>query len=197
MPRAYEPKRVFVVSSNEKFTRYIRENLPDGDYEVAQTAGSCTEARLKMMGGGFSLAIVNIPLEDENGVEMLTDFAENTVCAVIAVVRAEEEAQMRRYLEPFGVFVLGRPFPNSAMRQTFYDAAAAVSRLQVLSTENTRLQLKLQDMRVISRAKLVLIRYLGMDEDAAHKFIEQQAMNLRISKRKAAENILKTYEHQR
>ena len=48
---------------------------------------------------------------------------------------------------------------------------------------------------IVNRAKYALIQYLGMTEEQAHKYIEQQAMNQRISKRTAAENILKTYEN--
>ena len=191
----YRSKEVFVVSSSEKLIAYIRENLPDGDYAIAACAAGGTEARQKMMDGHYAVVIVNLPLSDESGTELVSDFAENTPSSVIAVVRAEQEDEMRNYLEPFGVFVLGKPFPHSVFHQTVYDASAAYARLTAVSMENQRLQTKLLDQRVINRAKWALIRYVGMDEDAAHKFIEQQAMNLRISKRTAAENILKTYEH--
>ena len=103
---------------------------------------------------------------------------------------------MREYLEPFGIFVLGRPFPHTSFHQVMYDAAAAHARLQIAASENQRLQTKLLDLRIINRAKYALIQYLGMTEDQAHKYIEQQAMNMRIPKRTAAENILKSYEQQ-
>ena len=67
--------------------------------------------------------------------------------------------------------------------------------MQIISQENQRLQIKLIDLRIVNRAKYALIQYLGMTEEQAHKYIEQQAMNQRISKRKAAENIIKTYEN--
>lgn len=192
----FEQKEVFVISSNENFQRYVRENLPDGDFTVSGSAATCTEARQKMMGSRSAVVLINIPLADECGTELASDLAENTTASVIAVVKNEQEPEMRQSLEPAGVFVLGRPFPHTSFHQAFYDAASAYARMQVISQENQRLQIKLIDLRLVNRAKYALIQYLGMTEEQAHKYIEHMAMDQRISKRKAAENILKTYENQ-
>ncbi|MBR3268692.1 MAG: ANTAR domain-containing protein [Oscillospiraceae bacterium] len=191
----FEQKEVFVISSNENFQRYVRDNLPDGDFAVTGEAVSCTEARQKMMNNRCAVVLINIPLADECGTELASDLAENTPSSVIAVVKNEQEPEMRQSLEPAGIFVLGRPFPHTTFHQALYDAASAYARMQIISQENQRLQIKLIDLRIVNRAKYALIQYLGMTEDQAHKYIEQQAMSQRISKRKAAENILKTYEN--
>lgn len=191
----FAQKEVFVISSNENFHRYVRENLPDGDFTVTGCADSCTEARQKMMGSRCAVVLINIPLSDECGTELASDLAENTPSSVIAVVKNEQEPEFRQSLEPAGIFVLGRPFPHTSFHQALYDAASAYARTQIMSQENQRLQIKLIDLRIVNRAKYALIQYLGMTEEQAHKYIEQQAMNQRISKRSAAENILKTYEN--
>ena len=192
----FAQKEVFVISSNENFHRYVRENLPDGDFSVSGNAFSCTEARQKMMDNHCAIVLINIPLSDESGTELASDLAENTSSSVIAVVKNEQEPEFRQSLEPCGIFLLGRPFPHTSFHQALYDAASAHARMQIISRENQRLQMKLIDLRIVNRAKYALIQYLGMTEDQAHKYIEQQAMNHRISKRSAAENILKTYENQ-
>ena len=191
----FEQKEVFVISSNENFHRYVRENLPDGDFTVSGGAVSCTEARQKMMDNRCAVVLINIPLADECGTELASDLAENSPSSVVAVVKNEQEPEFRQSLEPAGIFVLGRPFPHTTFHQVLYDAASAYARMQIMSQENQRLQIKLIDLRIVNRAKYALIQYLGMNEEQAHKYIEQQAMNQRISKRKAAENILKTYEN--
>lgn len=195
MLTCFAQKEVFVISSNENFHRYVRENLPDGDFTVSGGAVSCTEARQKMMDSRCAVILINIPLADECGTELASDLAENTTSSVIAVVKNEQEPEFRQSLEPAGIFVLGRPFPHTTFHQALYDAASAYARTQIISQENERLQIKLIDLRIVNRAKYALIQYLGMTEEQAHKYIEQQAMNQRISKRKAAENVLKTYEN--
>jgi len=190
----YEIKEVFVISSNDNFHKYVQENLPSHEYTVTGEAHSGTEARQKMISKGYDVILVNIPLADESGTEFASDLAENPANTVVVIVKHEHEDEMRQNLEPCGVFVLGKPFAHTAFHQVMYDAAAAHIRMQNAASENQRLQTKLLDLRVINRAKYTLIQYLGMTEDQAHKYIEQQAMNMRISKRTAAENILKTYE---
>ncbi|MCQ2417112.1 MAG: ANTAR domain-containing protein [Oscillospiraceae bacterium] len=153
------------------------------------------EARQRIMGKQSAIVLINIPLSDESGTELASDIAENSDSSVVAIVKNEQESEMREYLEPFGIAVLGRPFPHSSFHQAVHDAASAYARLQIVSQENQRLQTKLLDLRIINRAKYALIQYLGMTEEQAHKYIEQQAMNQRIPKRTAAENILKTYDN--
>ena len=61
--------------------------------------------------------------------------------------------------------------------------------------ENEKLKEKINDIRLIDRAKLTLIQYLKMSEEESHKYIEKQAMDLRITKVDVAKNILKIYEY--
>lgn len=63
-----------------------------------------------------------------------------------------------------------------------------------LKSENQRLQKQIEEIRLVNRAKCVLIQYLSMTEPQAHRYIEKQAMDLRTPRREIAERILKTYE---
>ena len=46
----------------------------------------------------------------------------------------------------------------------------------------------------MERAKYVLIEHLGFSEEQAHRYIEKQAMDRRMTRRGIAEGILNTYE---
>lgn len=52
-----------------------------------------------------------------------------------------------------------------------------------------------EDLKIVNRAKGVLITRLGMTEPEAHRYIEKRAMDMRATKRAVAESILKTYEY--
>jgi len=67
-------------------------------------------------------------------------------------------------------------------------------KLQEVQKENIELKKKIENIRIIDRAKCVLISRLNLSEEEAHRAIEKQAMDMRISKRAIAEGILKTYE---
>ncbi|MBD5559328.1 MAG: ANTAR domain-containing protein [Clostridia bacterium] len=51
-----------------------------------------------------------------------------------------------------------------------------------------------RDRQLIERAKKVLMRYLGMSEPQAHRFLERNAMNLRMRKTELAKAVLKMYD---
>ena len=63
-----------------------------------------------------------------------------------------------------------------------------------LSDRNLNYSRELNDLKIIDRAKLLLIQYFGFSEKQAHHFIEKQSMNLHLSKKMIAEQILKTYD---
>jgi len=66
--------------------------------------------------------------------------------------------------------------------------------LQEVQEENLKLKQKIEDIRIIDRAKCILISRLNLSEAEVHRAIEKQAMDMRTSKRAIAEDILKTYE---
>lgn len=66
-------------------------------------------------------------------------------------------------------------------------------RLLGLKHENIKLQKKIEDIRLVDRAKCVLIQHLSLTEQQAHRYIEKQAMDRRISKPEVAQGILNTY----
>jgi len=49
------------------------------------------------------------------------------------------------------------------------------------------------EIRLVNRAKWLLIGELTMSEPDAHRYIEKQAMDNGVTKREIAENIIKTY----
>ena len=66
--------------------------------------------------------------------------------------------------------------------------------MQAVREENRALKGKLDDLRLIDRAKCILVSQMKMEEREAHRYIEKQAMDRRMTKRAIAEGILKTYE---
>lgn len=51
-----------------------------------------------------------------------------------------------------------------------------------------------REQQIIERAKKVLMRYLGMSEPQAHRFLERGAMNQRVKKIVVARGVLKMYD---
>ena len=72
---------------------------------------------------------------------------------------------------------------------------AMQKKIRALETKASSLQSKMEDIRLVNRAKLLLIEQLKMSESEAHRYIEKRAMDTCVKRRKVAEDIIKTYEN--
>ena len=98
-------------------------------------------------------------------------------------------------MEDYCVLCLAKPNSSAAIYQAIKLLAATRARLLRAEKKTESLQQKMEEIRIVSRAKLMLIDHLRMSEENAHRYIEKKAMDMRISRREVAENILKTYEN--
>jgi response regulator NasT len=185
---------VLIVSSSEKTGALFEELLTHNSYKEIITAKNGSEAKRILIERDFDLCIINAPLIDEFGTEFAINIANKTMLQVMMLVKNELADEISAKVENYGIFVISKPIN----RQVFWSAlkliTASHNRMIGLQSENVLLQKRIEDIRYIDRAKCVLIEYLKMTETEAHRFIEKQAMDMRISKREVATAILKTYE---
>ena len=185
--------RVLVADSGDKIYEYISQSLPRSDYDPIVKASDAGEVRRMMLDTPADIVIINTPLRDEFGTELAIDLAEGTA-GVLLLVKNELYDQVCYKAEDSGVLTLGKP----TGRQGFYSAVklltAMTARLSRLEKVNHTLQEKMADIRVVNRAKWLLIEHHHMKEQDAHYFIEKQAMDTRLSRREVAENIIRSYD---
>ena len=67
-------------------------------------------------------------------------------------------------------------------------------RLEASLPQKEKMERRVEDIRIVNRAKCLLIQYLHLSEEEAHRLIEKQAMDKRKTKREVAEEILRHYE---
>lgn len=184
-----------IISGTERATTFFRDML--GAASVAQIIAltSASEARRMLLERDFDLVLINAPLRDETGEQLAREIAVRGVGQVILVVRTELFEAVAAVCEADGVLTVAKPINRALFWSALRLAAASQSRLKRMQAENSQLKQKLADLRIIERAKLILMTVLNMSEQEAHRTIEKQAMDLRVAKRTIAEGILKTYEH--
>lgn len=186
---------VLIVTSSEKSIAPLAEILLQNGYNQIYTVGDCGEARRVLLERSFALCIINSPLPDETGEAFAVHVMTENAAQVLFIVRdiSYEETTVR--LAEYGVFTLSKPINKAMLWSTLKLITASRVKVAKLETEKDRLQKKMEEMTLINRAKCILIQYFGITEEQAHKYIEKQAMDLRITKFAVAKNILKTYEN--
>lgn len=153
-------------------------------------AASGGEARRLLGESGFELIVINTPLPDEFGADLSVECARKTDAGVVLLASSTHADEVSARVEDYGVFVVAKPFGRAMLFQAMKLAQASRRRIQGLRQENARLQEKLEELRLVGQAKAALIQYSGMTEAQAHKYLEKQAMDLRITKGEVARTII-------
>lgn len=187
---------ILFVSSSDKSESFIAEMLKGSPFEavsditIAKNAG---EARRLCGEREFDAVIVNSPLCDEFGLELACDLAESSYSGVILLAKAELIDSVAYKAEFGGVIALQKPVPRSIIIQALRSVSVIRNRLFGLHRKYVKLEQKIEEIRLCDRAKCVLIQFHGMTEEEAHRYIEKEAMDNRVSKKEIAENILRIY----
>lgn len=184
-----------IVSGTEKGIAYFTEILNAACCTHIVALKSCGEARRLLLEREFSMVIINAPLPDETGESLSRHIASKGISQVILVVKSEYFDAVSAATEDDGVLVVAKPINKAVLWSALKLARSAGKMLTKVQAENSKLKQKIEDIRIIDRAKWVLISILNMNEQEAHRYIEKQAMDMRQTKRAVAEGILKTYEN--
>ncbi len=185
---------VLIVSGTEKSTAFFTDFLSENSCNKIVTARNCGEARRIMIDRDFDLCIINTPLPDEFGSSLAVNIAARGAGQVIMIVKSELYDEVSAKVEENGVFTIAKPLNRQILWSALKLAAAAYNKMVKLKQENGKLLQLIDDIRFIDRAKCILIQYLNMTEAEAHRHIEKQAMDMRITRKQVAKDILKTYE---
>ena len=183
-----------IVSHTEKSIAFFTEMLRAASCNQIVTLPLCGDARRLLLERDFDVVIINAPLRDESGENLARHIASEGRSQVILAVKSEHFDEVSAATEDDGVFTSAKPINRTIFWSVLKLAKAGQKRLQRLRAENSKLTQKIEDIRIIDRAKCLLIAYLKISEQEAHRSIEKQAMDMRISRREVAEGILRTYE---
>ena len=183
---------VLIVSASEKFQNALRSLLPESAYSPIATAASVGAAERARNCQDFDF-VVSSPLPDDAGVRFAIDCCRDggTVVLLFAAAALYDSIQSR--VEKHGVFVLPRPVPRDAILRGLNWMTAARERLRSYEKKVQPVEEKMEEIRLVNRAKWLLIRELKMSEPDAHHYITRQAMDRCCSKRAVAEEIIRLY----
>ena len=183
-----------LVSSSDKGRQMLLELMNGSQPMKLTTASSGSEARRLAAEIEYDLIIVNAPLSDEYGDGLSSTLSLDTSAGILLIVRAENADEVAEKVEDMGVMVLGKPIGRAMFYQAIKMVTAARRRVLGLKSENLQLQKKIDEIRMVDRAKCALIQYLSMTEPQAHRYIEKQAMDRRQTRMQIAQSIIKIYE---
>ena len=185
--------RVLIAGANDRTFDSLRELLPPDSYEAPLRAGSAGEVKRMLLETDVDLVILNAPLRDEFGTQLALNLSRDNLC-VLMLVPAESFDAVCYKVEDEGILTLSKPVSRNGLLGAIKLLTDMRGKLRKLDRQNQALQEKMQDIRTVNRAKWLLIEIKRMTENEAHYYIEKQAMDMRLSRREVAENIIRTYD---
>ena len=181
---------VLIISSSEQFDAIVKRSLPRRNFPSVEVRRSASLARRSILERYYDLVIINAPLPDENGLEISLDVTDHSNASVLLVVHKESYDDMMEKVTDYGVLVLAKPFQWGRIDKAIRFLTSIQNKRHQYEKKLRDLQDKMEDLRTVDKAKIMLIEKKQMTEDQAHRFIGKTAMDHGISRKRAAIRIM-------
>lgn len=187
------PMNALIVSRSDKTAESLASILASSAFTGMMRARSAGEARRMILDRNIDVAIINTPLPDDFGIQLAMELSERNL-GVLIFVKSEQYDPVAYKLEDYGVITMAKPVDRNSLVLSIRMLKAMRTRLIKLEEQRSSLEDKMREIRLVNRAKWILIERMSMTEEQAHHYIEKEAMDACVKKGKIAENIIKTYE---
>lgn len=166
---------VMIVSKNSKMVEFIRSAMPPDKFSPVIVVADAGQARRTILRTPAEIVIIDTPLPDEFGTRLALDLSEK--CALAVIVKPELLERTSYKLEQHGIVTLPRTLYRSLLYQTLMLLSVSVTKMKQLSKDRDALKAKLREVRIVTKAKTLLISEKSMTEEEAHHYIEKAAMD--------------------
>lgn len=185
---------VLLVSSSQKFNSSLTALLPDDKFRPVSVAHDVSSARRRLLEEEFDIVVINSPLPDDFGTRLALDVCRNGGTGVLLLIKAEHYPDISAQVTAHGVLALSKPTTVQMITQSLTLLCGTRERLRRMEQKTASIEEKMEEIRIVNRAKWLLIDQLKMSETEAHRYIEKQAMDRCVTRRAVAENIISTYK---
>ena len=181
---------VLLVSASESFNRSFFPLLPVSRYYPVTQVSDLRAARESTPS---DLVIVNAPLPGGDSLSYCSSVADSSDSAVLLLVPQGQLDRTEDRMLPAGVMTLGKPLSPIMLSQSLRGLCSMHERLRSRQQALHTVENAVEEIKLINRAKWLLISCLNMTEDEAHRYIGKLAMQQQRPKRDIAEGIIRTY----
>ena len=179
---------VLIVSASPQFDAVVKLSLTG--IITIDSVKNASAARRRVLERYYDVILMNTPLPDESGEDLALDIAEKSNASVLLVVPQEVYANIPYRLIDHAICVIPKPSSRNTVDTAIRFLLASQNRIQQLERKTQALEEKNEELRVVSKAKILLVEQKHMTEDEAHRYIGKLAMDNGVSRRRVAERII-------
>ncbi|MBO4408820.1 MAG: ANTAR domain-containing protein [Clostridiales bacterium] len=185
---------VLVVTCGEKMTDALNDLLSPNLFSTKDFVSDVSGARRKILDREYDCLIINTPLKDEFGIDFALDTAADSNTGILLLVKSEIYDEVVDKTDTAGILTVSKPTSKTVIKQSLNLLLATRERIRKIEKKNRSFEEKMKEIKAVNHAKWLLIENEGLNEAEAHKFIEKEAMNKRLTRMELASSIIAKYE---
>ncbi len=171
-----------VIAEDESLIRLdLVETLTEEGYEVVGEAGDGRVAVELVRSLRPDVAVLDIKMPGTDGLEAAKAIESEQLCAVVILTAFSQRELMEAASEAGAMAYVVKPFNRNDLVPAIEMAVSRFVDLAQARREATELSARLEDRKVIDKAKGQLMDAHGMSEGEAFKFVRTTAMASRSS----------------
>ena len=184
-----ESHSVLIVSKDSSLSSAASAMLAPPIFET-ELLSDFNEARRRLSTRVYNIILADYA--DGEGVDFAIDASDSlSVILLLAPAPLFEEISWR--VEGYGIIAMTNPFDQFYFYNMIKAAIATRYKIQILSSQTTKLKVQMEEIKQVNRAKMLLMQNSGMTEQEAHRHIEKEAMNRGLKKTALAQEIIKRW----
>lgn len=184
---------ILVVSASDTFNAALSALLSESSYAPVHIVHNIAAAKRHVTEKSYDFVLINSPLPDDIGTRFAIDLSSSKGTVVLFFAKSDIHAAIHDKVAEYGVFTIPKPISRQILLQALGWMSSARERLRQSEKKSSSIEEKMAEIRLVNRAKWLLISELQMTEPEAHRYIEKRAMDECATKRSIAENIINLY----
>ena len=185
---------LLLITASHETAAHFAAFLPADRFAPELSVCSALEAPYVLGETVYDVVVIDGTVPAEEGAALAARAAENGLTGVLLLAEQSRFDAVSAFADEHGFMTLRSPVDPSLLKQSLGMMATVSQRMHQLALRAEDLQAKMDEMKLVSRAKLLLIQRFKMTEKQAHRFIEKNAMDRCVTRRAIAEKIIRTYD---
>lgn len=183
---------LLLVSDNIGFATAIKSLLQFSFYDPISSVSSLVEARQKLALSSFDIVLVDYSGSDD-AIEFSKSFSQSMNSVILLFLPSSLYSEISASLTQYGVFSLVKPISRSSFLSAMEFMKTCSNRVLSITKRSNSLEDRLEEMKILGRAKLLLMENMSLSEESANSYITRMAMDRGIKKKEICAMIIKKY----
>ena len=168
-----------IIASSKEVLAMLADQLSVTAFHIADTSLSGNETLRKAAFLLPDLIITDYSLTDMTGIELAQAVEDLKICPVVILATPEQSEYIEELKkDSLDIFCLTKPLDSTVLNHMLSLVIRLTKRMHGFERKIDELEHKLEDRKLIDKAKGLLMEKFNLTEDQAYKQMRQKAMNM-------------------